>query len=89
MEKSPILQLNLCKMATLKKTTNGFQDQLLLNAGQKYCGMLQGEHSPILLTFIKLPFSIKIFVLYIVSGRLRQVLLYIRGVIRNFAEKCY
>ena len=41
----------------------GFQDQLLLNAGQKYCRMLQGEHSATLLTFIKLPFVIKIFVL--------------------------
>ena len=40
-----------------------FQDGLLLNAGQKYCRMLQGEHSAILLTFIKLPFVIKIFVL--------------------------
>ena len=35
----------------------GFQDQLLLNAGQKYCRMLQGEHSAILLIFIKLPFA--------------------------------
>ena len=43
----------------------GFQYQLLLNAGQKYCRMLQGEHSAILLTFIKLPFVIKIFVLSI------------------------
>ena len=33
----------------------GFQDQLLLNAGQKYCRMLQTEHSAILSTFIKLP----------------------------------
>ena len=41
----------------------GFQDQLSLNAGQKYCRMLQGEHSAIRLTFIKLPFVIKIFVL--------------------------
>ena len=41
----------------------GFQYQLLLNAGQKYCRMLQGEHSAILSTFIKLPFIIKIFVL--------------------------
>ena len=40
-----------------------FQDQLLLNAGQKYCRMLQGEHSAILLTFNKLPFVTKIFVL--------------------------
>ena len=43
----------------------GFQDQFLLNAGQKYCRMLQGEHSAILLTYIKLPFAIKTFVLSI------------------------
>ena len=48
-----------------KRPKNGFQDQLLLNAGQKYCRMLQGEHSAILSTFIKLPFVIKIFVLSI------------------------
>ena len=52
-------------MTTLKKTKNGFQDQLSLNAGQKYCRMLQGEHSAILSTFIKLPFVIKTFVLSI------------------------
>ena len=39
-----------------------FQDQLSLNAGQKYCRMLRGEHSAIRSTFIKLPFVIKIFV---------------------------
>ena len=54
-----------------KKKTNS-----LLNAGQKYCRMLQGEHSAILLAFIKLPFVIKIFVLSILSGCLRHVLLY-------------
>ena len=43
----------------------GFQDQPSLNAGLKYCRMLQGEHSAILLTFIKLPFVTKIFVLFI------------------------
>ena len=43
----------------------GFQDQLSLNAGQKYCRMLQGEHSAILSTFIKLSFVIKIFALSI------------------------
>ena len=59
------VQLNLFKMATLKKTENGFHDQLPLNAGQKYCRMLPGEHSAILSTFIKLPFVIKIFVLSI------------------------
>ena len=40
------------------------------NAGQKYCRMLQREHSAILLTFITLPFVIKIFVLFIFESRL-------------------
>ena len=57
-----IYTVNLCKMASLKKTKKWFQDQLLLNAGQKYCRM---EHSAILLTFIKLPFVFKTFVLSI------------------------
>ena len=48
-----------------KRLKIGFQDQLSFNAGQKYCRMLQGEHSAILLTFIKLPFVIKILVLSI------------------------
>ena len=43
----------------------GFQDRLSLNAGQKYCRMLQWEHSAILSTIIKLPFVIKFFVLSI------------------------
>ena len=30
-----------------KKTKIGFQTQLSLNAGQKYCRMLQGEHSAV------------------------------------------
>ena len=45
-----------------KRPKIGFQDQLSLNAGQKYC---EWEHSAILLTFIKLPFVINIFVLSI------------------------
>ena len=45
-----------------KKAKIGFQDQLWLNAGQKYCRMLQWKHSAILSTFIKLPFVIKMFV---------------------------
>ena len=48
-----------------KKTKIVFCDQLSNNAGQKYCRMLQGEHSAIRLTFIKLSFIIKIFVLSI------------------------
>ena len=49
----------------------GFQDRLLLNVGQKYCIMLQGEHSAILSTVIKLPFVIKIFVLFIFEWQLK------------------
>ena len=48
-----------------KRQKIGFQDQLSLNAGQKYCRMLQGEHSAILSTFIKLPFVIKTLILSI------------------------
>ena len=55
-----------CEKRSLSKRPKiVFQDQLSLNAGQKYCRMLQGEHSAILSTFSKLPFVIKIFVLSI------------------------
>ena len=55
-----------CLKRLLKKNKKiCFQYQLSLNAGQKYCRMLQKEHSAILSTFIKLPFSIKTFVLSI------------------------
>ena len=49
----------------------GLQYRLSLNAGQKYCRMLQVEHSAILSTFIKLPFVIKIYVLYIFEWPLK------------------
>ena len=52
-------------MATLKKTKNWLSRPIMLNAGQKYCRILQVEHSAILSTFIKLPFIIKLFVLSI------------------------
>ena len=59
-----ILYSKTCLKRPLKKKTNiGFQDNFSLNAGHKYCRMLQGEHSAILLTFIKLIFVIMIFVL--------------------------
>ena len=54
-----------------KKTKIGFQDQYLLNAGQKYCRMLLLEHYAILSTFIKLPFVNKIFVLPIFEWSLK------------------
>ena len=48
-----------------KRPKIGFQYQLSLIEGQKYCRMFQGEHFETLLTFIKLPFIIKIYVLSI------------------------
>ena len=59
-----------------KRQKIGFQNQLLLNAGQKYGRMLLGEHSAILLTIIKLLFVICIFVFVFLSGHFTQVLLY-------------
>ena len=38
---------------------------------QKYCRMLQGDHSAMCLTFIKLLFVIKIFVLSIFESQLK------------------
>ena len=59
------------KRSLKKKTKIGFQDRLSHNAGQKYCRMLQGEHSAILSTFIKLPFVIKTFGLSIFERPLK------------------
>ena len=49
----------------------GFQNRLLLNAGQEDCRMLQEEHSAILSTCIKLQFVIKNFVLSIFEWPLK------------------
>ena len=78
---------NLCKTATLKKTENWISRPIIAYAGQKYCRMLQREHSAIVLTFIKLPIKlpivIKIFVLSIFEWQFYTGLLYLastRGV---------
>ena len=49
----------------------GIHDPLSLNAGQKYCRMLHGEHPAILSTFVKLPLAIKIFVLSLFEWSLK------------------
>ena len=41
-----------------RRPKNGFQDQLMLNAGQKYCRMLQGEW-PLKLLKMRLPVFVK------------------------------
>ena len=61
-----------CLKRPLKRTTkNGFRDRSSLNAGQKYCRMLQRERSAMLLTCIKLPVAIKTFVLSIFEWPLK------------------
>ena len=60
---STVYSKTCVKWPLSKRPQIGFQDQVWLNAGQKYCRMLQGEHSAMLSTFIKLPFIITIFVL--------------------------
>ena len=55
---SYFVKYNQCYKRPLSKRPKiGFQDQLSLNVGQKYCRMLR-EHSSILLTVILLPFVI-------------------------------
>ena len=55
----------------------GFQDRLSLNAGQKYCRMLQGEHSAIFLISLSYHLSLRLLFCLLLSGRLRKVLLYL------------
>ena len=47
------------------------EDRLSLNAGQKYCRMLQWEHPAILSTFVKLPSVINLFILSIFEWPLK------------------
>ena len=56
---------------TKRISTFGFQAWISLNAGQKYCRMLQGELSAILLTYIKLSFVLKTFVMSICEWPLK------------------
>ena len=60
------------KRPLTKRPKTGFQDKLSLNADQKYCRMLQWEHSAQLSTFIKLLFVVKIFVLSILVAVLKR-----------------
>ena len=59
------------KQPLSKRQKIGFQDYLLLNAGHKYCRMLQREHSAIPWTFIKLPSVINILVFSIFEWPLK------------------
>ena len=72
LQNSPVDRVKIFTVKPLeKKTKISFQDLLSPNAGQKYCRMLQGEHSAILSTFIMLSFVINIFVLSIFEWSLK------------------
>ena len=53
-----------------------FQDQIKLNAGQKYCRKLHGEHSAILLPSVRYHLSLRSLFCLFLSDRFTQVLLY-------------
>ena len=63
--KSIVYSKTCLKRPLSKRPKLVFRANFRFNAGQKYCRMLQGEHSAILSTFIKLLFVIKRFVLSI------------------------
>ena len=66
-----------CLKRRLKRRPKiGFQDQLLLNAGQKYCRMLQESILQYFRPSISYHLSLRPLFCLFLSGRLRQVLLY-------------
>ena len=60
-----------------KRPKIGFQDQLSLNAGQKYCRMLQGEILQYFRPSLSYHLSLRYMFCLFLSDRFRQVLLYI------------
>ena len=68
------------KQPLSKRPQTGFQDQLPLNAGQKYCRMLQGEHSASILQYFRpslsYHLSLRSWFCLLFSGRFTKVLLY-------------
>ena len=64
------------KRPLTEETKIGFHDPLSVNAGSKVLQNAPREHSAIVSSFIKIPLSLKPLICLILSGRLRQVLLY-------------
>ena len=59
----------------------GFQDRLLLNAGQKYCRMLQESILQYFQHSLSYHLSLRSLFFLFLSGGLRQVLLYCTGIL--------
>ena len=62
-----------------KKTKIGFQDRLSLNAGQKYCRMLQESILQYFRPLLSYHLSLKLLFCLLLSVGLRQVSLYMSG----------
>ena len=74
-----LLYSKTCLKRPLKEITKiGFQDQLSLNAGEKYCRMLQWEHSAIFQPSLSYHLSLRSMFCLFLSDRLRQVLQYMK-----------
>ena len=63
------------KRSLKKKTKIDFQGQLSLNAGQKYCRTLQGEHLQYFRPSLSYHLSLRSLFCLFLSGGLRQILL--------------
>ena len=78
-----LCKINLYKIDTvqpvlsdhIKKTRIGFQDLLSLNAGQKYCRMLQESVLQYFRPSVSYHLSLRLLFCLFLSGRCRQVLL--------------
>ena len=60
-------------------TKIGFQDRLSLNAGQKYCRMLQESILQYFRPSLRYHLSLRPLFCLFLGGRLRQVLLYVQA----------
>ena len=73
-----------CLKWPLKKNTiSGFQDRLLLNAGQKYCRMLQESILQYFPPSLSYRLSLRPLFCLFLSGCLRRVLLYSQSVFKS------
>ena len=66
-----------CLKQPLKRPIIGFQDRLSLNAGQKYCRMLQESILQYFRPSLSYNLSLRPLFCLFLSGHLRQVLLYL------------
>ena len=72
------VQKTCIKRPLKKKTEIGFQNRLWLNGGQKDCRMLQKSILQYVRPALSYHLSLRLLFCLFLSGRLRQVLLYLK-----------